>query len=249
MTSAVNGLPKRSLILAGGGVKVAFQAGVLQVWLDEANLTFDHIDGASGGVLNLAMLCQGMGGREVADNWRQLNPRAGISFNLPELPKLLYADSLFTLDNYRQHVFTGWGLDWSAIQTSTLNATFNVFNFSRKELQVLRPSQMSEDMLVACVSLPMWFPPVVVEGNTYIDAVYLTDGNVEEAIKRGADEIWIIWTVSEKDEWHGGFVANYFQIIESTADGHKNAILTLFSAKNAPIASGEQGEFGGQITV
>jgi predicted acylesterase/phospholipase RssA len=29
---------KRSLILAGGGIKVAFQAGVLQVWLDEAGL-------------------------------------------------------------------------------------------------------------------------------------------------------------------------------------------------------------------
>ena len=31
--------PKRSLILAGGGIKVAFQAGVLQVWLDEAGVT------------------------------------------------------------------------------------------------------------------------------------------------------------------------------------------------------------------
>ncbi len=40
--------PRRSLILAGGGYKVAFQAGVLQVWLDEAGLEFDHADGASG---------------------------------------------------------------------------------------------------------------------------------------------------------------------------------------------------------
>ena len=31
-----NNTKKRSLILAGGGIKVAFQAGVLQVWLDEA---------------------------------------------------------------------------------------------------------------------------------------------------------------------------------------------------------------------
>ena len=48
---------RRSLILAGGGLKVALQAGVLQVWLDEAGLEFDHVDGASGGVFNLAMLC------------------------------------------------------------------------------------------------------------------------------------------------------------------------------------------------
>ena len=58
---------KRSLILAGGGIKVAFQAGVLQVWLDEAGLEFDHVDGASGGSFNLAMMCQGMSGTEIAD--------------------------------------------------------------------------------------------------------------------------------------------------------------------------------------
>ena len=33
-------MTKRSLMLAGGGMKVAFQAGVLQVWLDEAGLHF-----------------------------------------------------------------------------------------------------------------------------------------------------------------------------------------------------------------
>src|ERR1700730_3277980 len=101
---------KRSLILAGGGIKVAFQAGVLQVWLDEAGLDFDHVDGASGGVFNLAMMCQAMSGRQIADNWRNLNPRAGISFNVAELPKLAYAESLFTLDAYRNHVFPQWGL-------------------------------------------------------------------------------------------------------------------------------------------
>ena len=47
-------MAKRSLILAGGGLKVCYQAGVLQVWLDEAGLTFDHADGASGGTFNLA---------------------------------------------------------------------------------------------------------------------------------------------------------------------------------------------------
>jgi hypothetical protein len=68
-------------MLAGGGLKVAFQAGVLQVWLDEAGLTFDHVDGASGGVFNLAMHCQGMSGRAIADNWRTTRLIEGISLN------------------------------------------------------------------------------------------------------------------------------------------------------------------------
>jgi predicted patatin/cPLA2 family phospholipase len=66
-------MPKRSLMLAGGGLKIAFQAGVLQVWLDEAGLTFDHADGVSAACFNLAMWTQGMSGRQIADNWRNLD--------------------------------------------------------------------------------------------------------------------------------------------------------------------------------
>lgn len=240
---------KRSLILAGGGVKVAFQAGVMQVWLDEAGLTFDHVDAASGGVFNLAMMCQGMSGLRIADNWRNTDPRAGIAFNGSELPKFLYAESMFTLDKYRSHVFPGWGLDFDKLRASQLNSTFNVFNFSRKELQVIEPKDMTEDLLVACVSLPMWFPPVHIRGETYIDSVYLSDANIEEAIRRGADELWIIWTVSDKDEWHPGFVATYFQIIETSAVGHYRAILKRIRDNNEAIAAGGRGEFGRHIEI
>ena len=244
-----DGNKKRSLILAGGGIKVSFQAGVLQVWLDEAGLTFDHVDAASGGVFNLAMLCQGMSGLQIANNWRNLNPRGGISFNPASFLNLLYAESLFTLDNYRKHVFTGWGLDWNKIRASELNATFNVVNFSTKTLEVIEPKDMTEDMLCACVSLPMWFPPVRINNQTYIDAVYLTDANIDEAIRRGADEIWVIWTVSDKDEWHSGFVATYFQIIETTAVGHYKAALQRIADNNAAIAAGKNGEYGRHIEV
>ena len=243
------GNKKRSLILAGGGIKVAFQAGVLQVWLDEAGLTFDHVDAASGGVFNLAMMCQKMSGLEIADNWRNLNPRAGISFNAAEFAKFLYAESLFTLDAYREKVFPEWGLDWDKLRASDLDATFNVFNFSRKELEVIEPKDMSEDLLAACVSLPMWFPPVRIGGETYIDAVYISDANIEEAIRRGADELWIIWTVSDKDEWHSGFVANYFQIIETSANGNYKAILKRVRENNAAIAGGGTGEFDRHIEI
>ena len=81
MSEGDNQRRKRSLILAGGGIKVAFQAGVLQVWLDEAGLTFDHADGASGGTFNLAMYCQGMTGRKIADNWRNLDPFLPVDIN------------------------------------------------------------------------------------------------------------------------------------------------------------------------
>src|SRR5262245_59109623 len=242
-------MPKRSLILAGGGLKVAFQAGVLQVWLDEAGLTFDHADGASGGTFNLAMYCQGMNGKQIADNWRNYEPLVGVDANFDGPGQFAHQLSYFTMDNMRKRVFPKWGLDWNKIRAGTRVGTFNLFNFSKKRLEVTPNSQMDEDKLVAAVSLPMWFPPVVINGDKYIDAVYITDANVEEAIRRGADEIWAIWTVSTRDEWRPGFVSQYFHIIETVADTNFFGIWNRIDKSNQDIAAGQPGEFGRTITL
>ncbi|UYQ65977.1 patatin-like phospholipase family protein [Streptomyces peucetius] len=248
-TEPRSGSPRRSLILAGGGLKVAFQAGVLQVLLDEAELEFDHVDGASGGVFNLAMYCQGKSGHEIADNWRSLSPLKGVTPNWREWPKGPYARSLFTLDGYRRRVFPDWGLDWERIRATDREATFNLYNFSANELETVTADRMDEDRFCAGVSLPMWFPPVVIDGQTYIDPVYLTDGNVEEAIRRGCDELWIIWTVSRRHRWRDGFVANYFHIIETAANGQLQHWLRRIEVSNAAIRNGDNGEFGRLIEV
>ena len=242
-------MPKRSLILAGGGLKVAFQAGVLQVWLDEAGLTFDHADGASGGCLNLAMYCQGYTGTAIADKWRTLEPFLPISINADEAWRIGQAESLFTHDNLRAKVFPFWGINWGTINTSQRAGTFTLFNFSRKQLEVVTQDKITEDRLVSAVSLPMWFPPVVIDGDTYIDAVFISDANVEEAIRRGADEIWAIWTVSTRDEWRPGFVNQYFQIVETTADTNFFGIWRRIQASNDEIAAGRTGEFGRRIEL
>lgn len=241
---------KRSLILAGGGVKVAYQAGVLQVWLDEAGLSFDHADGASGGVFNLAMYCQGMSGKEIADNWRGFPVVRSIGLNLRQYLRLYWSESLLTYDTFRKVVLRErWKLDWDRIRASRRLGTFNVYNFTKNQLEVRTQDQMNEDFLIACVTLPMWFPPVTIGKDRYIDGVYLTDANVIEAVRRGADELWIIWTVSRKAVWKGGFIDSYFQIIETVANGHLKRDLERIEASNAAIARGEHGEFGRPIKI
>jgi predicted patatin/cPLA2 family phospholipase len=243
-------MTKRSLIMAGGGVKVAFQAGVLQVWLDEAGLTFDHADGASGGVFNLAMYCQGMTGTQMADNWRRFQPLASLSVNWSELVKLVFAQSVLTYDGFRKRVLrTLWAFDWSAIRATSKEATFNLYDFTAQETVVLTADQMDEDRLVSAVSLPMWFPAVRIDGHDYIDAVYATDANLDEAIRRGADELWIVWTVSTRGRWNRGFVAEYFQIIEASANSSLRDPLRRIAENNAALARGEQGAFGRPIEV
>jgi predicted patatin/cPLA2 family phospholipase len=247
---SVDGQPRRSLILAGGGLKVAFQAGVLQVWLDEAGLRFDHVDGASGGTLNLALLCQGRTGTQIADNWRGLPLSEIIDPHWETYWKMAYAESLVKLDRMREEVFQErWQLDWDSIRASAVDATFNVYDFTEQRTRVVQPREMTEDLLVAGISLPMWFPPVRIDGHTYIDAVFNTDANLEEAIRRGADELWVIWTVSQRSQWDDGFVGNYFNIIEAAANGRFNDILRRIEVSNAAHAAGRPAEWDRTISV
>lgn len=242
-------MPKRSLMLAGGGLKIAFQAGVLQVWLDEAGIEFDHGDAVSAACFNLAMWTQGMTGKQIADNWRNLNPLTGVDVNWSQLFWLPRAESLFKLDAYRKKIFPRWGLDWEKIRASHREATFNVYNFSRHELRPVTAPEMSEDFLVATASLSVWFPPVQIAGDTYIDAVFNTASNIEEAIRRGADELWIIWTTSQLGQWKRGFVGNFFGIFEATTNGGYKQVLARIARNNDAIARGSQGEFGRHILV
>lgn len=209
--------PKRkSLLLPGGGLKVAFQAGVLQVWLSEAGLSFDHYDACSGGAFNLALLCDGRSGIEIADVWRRMRPLDGVSINLGGL---LRGDSLVTMTGYREKVFPTWDMSWPRIRATPIDATFTVHDRSTGRRKVFTAAEMDEDRLVATLSQALWFPPVAIDGSLYTDAVFDTDANVDVAVQKDADEIWVVWTVSTRPEWMPGVLAQFFHALEVSANG------------------------------
>src|SRR5262245_38969412 len=240
---------KRSLMLAGGGLKIAFQAGVLQVWLDEANIEFDHADGVSAACFNLAMWAQGMSRKQIADNWRNFKPLAAVKPNWLQLLRLIHAESIFKLDAFRKKFFPAWGIDWGRTRAGRREATLNVYNLSRHELRPVTADESTADLLIAAASLPLWFPPVRIDADTYIDAVFNPASNLEEAIRRGADELWVIWTTSSSGNWLEGFVGNFFGIFEATTNGGYNDMLARIAANNAAIDRDTGGEFGRKIAV
>jgi hypothetical protein len=207
-------------------------------------------DGASGGVFNLAQYCQGLSGKQIADNWRNFPVISSISLNWREYMRLFRAESLLSYNKFRKVVLRNkWKLDWAIIRSSRRVGTFNAYNFTKNQLVVRTQDQLDENFLIACVTLPIWFAPATIGGDRYIDAVYLTDANLIEAISKGADELWIIWTVSQKGVWKGGFINTYFQIIETSANGHLRRDLGRIEANNDAIANGGNGEFGRPIKV
>jgi predicted patatin/cPLA2 family phospholipase len=239
-------MTRRSLILAGGGLKIAYQAGVLQVWLDEAGIEFDHGDAVSAATFNLAMWCQGMTGRQIADRWRAFRPLRSID---PNLRGLLTGESLLTYRRIRRNVFPAFGLDWTAIRTTDRAASFNVYNVSRQRVEVVPPSRMTEDLLAAAGSLPIFFPAVTLDEQVYVDAVHAGAANLEHAIEQGADELWIIWTVSTAGRWRNGPVGQFFGIFELATNSRLRADLDRIERSNARLARGEPGSYERHITV
>src|SRR5262249_17425988 len=158
-------------------------------------------------------------------------------------------ESLFELDGYRKKAFPTWGTDFAAIRASRRETTFNVHNFSNHELLPVPTSELTEDYLISTASLPLWSRPLRHGGDTRIHPVLSSPCNLEEAIRRGADELWIIWTTSQRGEWFDGFVGNYFGIFEATTNHAYKQALRRIARNNDAIARGEPGEYGRSILV
>ena len=215
--------PRRSLILAGGGMRVAYQAGVLLA-LEEEGLTFFHADGTSGGTINLAMLLSGLSPAEMCERWRTLNVRDFVSF----LPLKKYLRSLNWpafggAEGLKDKVYPHLGIDPARIRAATgIEGTFNVCDYGAKTNWAVPHHEVDEDLLVAGVSLPMMMPAVERDGKLYLDSVWIKDANPSEAVRRGAEELWLVWCIGNTTTYRPGAFNQYVHMIEMSADGGLN---------------------------
>ena len=211
---------RRALILAGGGVRLAYQAGVLQA-LAEKGLQFGHFDGTSGGIFNTAMLASGLDPDEMARRWRSLRLKDFMStLPIKDYFKVGRTPALGDADGLRQKVFPALGIDLEKIRSNTeITATFNVCNFSEKSIESIPHRQVTEDHLIAGMSLPMFMPAIQINGDWYSDAVWIKDANLMEAVRRGAEEIWLVWAIGNSNAYLPGFFNQYVHMIEMSANG------------------------------
>jgi predicted acylesterase/phospholipase RssA len=228
------------LVLAGGGMRVAYQAGVLRA-LDEAGLRFAHADGTSGGTMNLAMLFSGLSPVEMCDRWRTLDVHGFAS--LVPLEQYLRSWDLMAVgdaDGMIGKVFPHLGIDLDAIRAATgMAGTFNVCNFTRKTNEAIPHDRLDLDLLVAGTSLPIFFPPVRKGDTLYCDAVWIKDSNLMEAVRRGAEEIWLVWCIGNSAAYHSGAFRQYVHMIEISANGALFEEFDRLRELNERIARGD----------
>lgn len=199
---------------------MAYQAGVL-VALERAGLSYAHADGTSGGTMNLAMLLSGLAPAEMCERWRTLNVRGFAT--LPPLRRLLRGPpypALGSSEGIRGRVYPHLGIDVECIRTAQgIAGTFNVCDFASKRCVAVESADVDLDLLVAGVSLPVVSPAVRRGSHAYVDAVWIKDANVSEAVRRGAQELWLVWAIGNHGVYRDGAFQQYVHMIEISANG------------------------------
>lgn len=232
--------PKRALVLPGGGMRVAYQAGALLAF-EEAGLAFHHADGTSGGGLNLAMLLSGLTPREMCNRWRTLNVHDFAALlPLDEYLRPLKLRGLGGSQNILSRVIPHLGIDIDRVRSAQgMTAAFNVCNFSRKVNVVIPHERMDSEMLVAGMSLPIFLPALRRDGAFYTDSAFLQDANLMDCVKRGCEELWVIWCIGNTSEYRGGPFRQYVHILEMAANGALFEEMERIEEINERIRKGE----------
>jgi hypothetical protein len=210
--------------------------------LAEAGLRFAHGDGTSGGTMNLAMLLSGVPPAEMCDRWRTLDVKRFASpMPIDEYLKLPDAMALGDADGVVEYVFPHLGVDVGRVRAARgIDGTFNVCNFTRKTAEVVPHTEVDLDLLVAGISLPIFMPPVRSRGATWTDAVWIKDANLWEAVRRGADEIWLVWCIGNTPTYYPGAFRQYVHMIEMSACGALHEELARVAELNERVARGER---------
>ena len=113
--------------------------------------------------------------------------------------------------------------------------TFNVCDFAAKTCVAIPHEEADLDVLTAGVSLPIVSPAVRRGGRTLLDAVWIKDANLTEALRRGSEELWLVWCIGNHGEYRNGPFQQYVHMIEIAANGALNEELALVRERGARL--------------
>jgi len=180
--------PFRSLVLSGGGMRLSYQAGAMLA-LEEMGYAFHHFDATSGGSMNMSMLFSGLTPNEMCERWASLKMQDSISLlPLTDYLNVSQLEALGDADGIRDKVFPHLGINAEKIRAvDNVIGTYNVLDYSDKQVSVISHKDIDTDMMIAGISLPGVFPPIRKNNKTYLDTAFIQDANLLEAVRQGAE--------------------------------------------------------------
>ena len=177
--------PRRlSLALQGGGSFGAFTAGVLDRLLDEADVDFDAVSGASAGAVNAVLLASGLiEGRAAAKArlerfWKRMSqsaaflPKASLASFAPFLHSLSpYQFNPFNLDPLRDALAAE--IDFAELRAKApMKLLIGATRVRDGKLRIFEAHELTVESVLASACLPLIHHTVEIAGEPYWDGGY-----------------------------------------------------------------------------
>lgn len=194
----------RALVLSGGGVKGAYQVGVLRHLLGELKTRYDVICGVSVGALNGAFLAQYPIGQEVkayealGDIWSAVNNKRIWKRWFP-FGKLhaLWKKSALNSEPLQKWVRSQ--LDPKSVRASGKKLRVGAVSLDSGEYKAFGEDFVPlPDAVLASSAFPGMFTPIKIQGSLWTDGGVRNITPLKEAIDLGAKEVDVIITSPNK---------------------------------------------------
>ena len=183
---------KTGLVVEGGGMKCAYNAGILDAFLDEG-ISFDYCIGVSGGSGNLASYLAGQRGRNLRFFTEHIHDKEYFGMN-----SFLKTGNLFGL-SYISGTLTNTGgkdpLDFPALMKNPAEYQVVVTNAETGKPEYYGKERMAQDdyrLIMASSAIPAACRPVEINGTFYYDGGISDAIPVQHALAKDCDRLVVI---------------------------------------------------------
>lgn len=188
----------RALVLSGGGAKGAFECGAIQYLLGDRCLRYDVLCGTSVGAINAAGLAQFVVGSEKAASdyltrlWNEIDTKHVYEkWNFLGLVNVLWKTSVYSTQPLRR--FISAHLDPKLVVASGKRLRVSAVSMHTGTRRVWDEKATGlVDGVLASSAMPLFFEPVKVDGDLYVDGGIRQTTPLVDAISCGALDIDVI---------------------------------------------------------
>lgn len=178
---------RTALVLSGGGSRGAAEVGFYRALL-ELGVRIDFIVGASVGAVNGAYIAAGLGPDELRRHWRRLSAGNPFGFNWRLLGSPLAEDGLLDPSGLRDFLR-------ETLPTTRFERLPTPLTVVATSLQDAGPVYLEGrgdlvSALMASTALPVFFPPVRIEGRQLVDGGVADNTPIAAAVARGATRVY-----------------------------------------------------------
>ena len=183
---------KIGLVVEGGGMKCAYNAGILDAFLDH-NITFDYCIGVSGGAGNVASFVAGQRGRNLRFFTDHIHSPKYFG-----IKSLLKTGNLFGLQYIYGELTNSTGedpLDFAAIMKNLAEYEVVATNALTGEAEYFGKDDMKQGdyrPVMASSAIPAACRPVEINGIPYYDGGISDAIPVRRALDKGCDRLVVI---------------------------------------------------------